>query len=126
VAADSPDGVNARRRIAERYRRFAEIEARGRSALYAAITDEVSRNDAVLDFLAAMPVAKWQPNLLLGVVRYLYGTPGTPEEFVSLVLHRQDEIAIVMASRVTQTNEPARCATLLPVLAGLPQPLALL
>ena len=73
-----------------------------------------------------MPVAKWQANLLLGVVRYLYGTPETPQEFVSLVLHRQDEIATVMASRVTQTNEPARCATLLPVLAGLPQPLALL
>jgi hypothetical protein len=126
VAADSPDGVDVRRRIAERYRRFAEIEAPGRSPLYAAITHEVSRNDAVLDFLAAMPVAEWQPNLLLGAVRYLYGTPETPEEFVSVVLDRQDEITTVMASRVTQTNEPARCATLLPVLAGLPQPLALL
>jgi hypothetical protein len=31
-----------------------------------------------------------------------------------------------MLSRSTQTNEPARCATLLPVLARLPQPLALL
>jgi hypothetical protein len=31
-----------------------------------------------------------------------------------------------MQSRSTQTNEPARCATLLPVLARLPQPLALL
>jgi hypothetical protein len=30
-----------------------------------------------------------------------------------------------MLSRSTQTNEPARCATLLPVLAQLPQPLAL-
>ncbi len=31
-----------------------------------------------------------------------------------------------MAERSTQTNEPARCATVLPVLAQLPQPLALL
>ena len=31
-----------------------------------------------------------------------------------------------MQSRSTQTNEPARCATLLPVLAQLPQPLALI
>jgi hypothetical protein len=31
-----------------------------------------------------------------------------------------------MGARSTQTNEPARCATLLPVLARLPQPLALL
>jgi hypothetical protein len=31
-----------------------------------------------------------------------------------------------MAERSTQTNEPARCATLMPLLARLPQPLALL
>src|SRR5262249_59216598 len=31
-----------------------------------------------------------------------------------------------MLTRSTQTNEPARCATLLPVLATLPQPLALI
>src|SRR6266567_2558468 len=31
-----------------------------------------------------------------------------------------------MLSRTTQTNEPARCAVLLPLLARLPQPLALL
>jgi len=43
-----------------------------------------------------------------------------------LVAERADEIAGVMAVRSTQTNEAARCATLLPVLARLPQPLALL
>jgi hypothetical protein len=32
----------------------------------------------------------------------------------------------VMLARRTQTNEPARCATLLPALAGLPGPLALI
>src|SRR6266567_66998 len=31
-----------------------------------------------------------------------------------------------MLSRTTQTNEPARCAVMLPLLAQLPQPLALL
>jgi hypothetical protein len=31
-----------------------------------------------------------------------------------------------MLARSTQTNEPARCAALLPVLAGLPEPMALL
>ena len=35
-------------------------------------------------------------------------------------------MAAVIAARRTQTNEPARCATLLPLLARLPQPLALL
>src|SRR6185312_6040166 len=37
-----------------------------------------------------------------------------------------DAVVMVMMARRTQTNEPARCATLLPLLATLPQPLALL
>jgi hypothetical protein len=115
-----------RRSIAARYRRFAEIEAPGRSRLYVETAEAVSRSEPVLDFLAAMPPAKWQPNLLFGVVRYLYGTPSTAEQFVATVLRHADDIAVTMAVRSTQTNEPARCATLLPVLAGLPQPLALL
>jgi hypothetical protein len=86
----------------------------------------VAETPWVLDFLAAMPEPKWQPNVLLAVVRYLFGTPDSGEEFVALVADRADEIAQTMAVRSTQTNEPARCATLLPVLARLPQPLALL
>ncbi len=38
----------------------------------------------------------------------------------------QDAVRAVMLRRSTQTNEPARCAVLLPVLARLPQPLALI
>jgi hypothetical protein len=80
----------------------------------------------IVDFLAWLPPAKRQPNLLLGVVRYLYGTPDESGEFVELVHDHAEEIAAAMRARRTQTNEPARCATLLPVLAQLPQPLALL
>jgi hypothetical protein len=39
---------------------------------------------------------------------------------------RTDDVAAVMRRRTTQTNIPARCATLLPVLALLPPPLALI
>jgi hypothetical protein len=118
-------GTDARRRIAEGFRRFAR-ETAGRSALYEEIAETVADSPWTLDFLAAMPEAKWQPNVLLAVVRYLFGTPGSGPEFVALVRRRADEIAEIMAVRSTQTNEPARCATLLPVLARLPQPLALL
>ena len=38
----------------------------------------------------------------------------------------KDALRAVMLERSTQTNEPGRCAALLPVLAGLPEPLALL
>jgi hypothetical protein len=47
-------------------------------------------------------------------------------EFRGWFLERRDEILVVLLARRTQTNEPARCATLLPLLATLPQPLALL
>src|SRR5207248_8932571 len=86
----------------------------------------LSKDTFVLDRLAKMPKPKWQPNLLLGAVRHLYGTPAEPHEFRRLVREHWDEIAAVMSVHSTQTNEPARCATLLPVLGRLPQPLALL
>ncbi len=115
-----------RREIAARYESFARCEAAGRSPLYARIAAAIAGDPGIIAFLATLPPAKRQPNLLLGVVRYLYGTPGDPGEFAEVVREHESEIAAVMAARRTQTNEPARCATLLPVLAQLPQPLALL
>lgn len=115
-----------RARIAARYRRFAELEAIDRSPLYVELARAVAGTPYLLDFLAGMPEAKRQPNLLFGVVRYLYGTPAGPGAFLGLVDRHADQIAAEMAIRSTQTNEPARCGTLLPVLARLPQPLALL
>ena len=43
-----------------------------------------------------------------------------------MVAGRADELRATMLTRTTQTNEPARCAVLLPLLAALPQPLALI
>ncbi|HEY3944711.1 MAG TPA: DUF2332 domain-containing protein [Solirubrobacteraceae bacterium] len=117
---------DVRSQIATRYRRFARFGAAGRSPVYERITNAVADDAQILDWLAAMPEPKQQPNLLLGAVRFLYGTPEEPDEFISLVHERWEQIAAVMTANSTQTNEPARCATLLPVLAGLPQPLALL
>lgn len=94
--------------------------------MYERISNAVAEDGDILDWLAAMPEPKQQPNLLLGAVRFLFGTPEEPPEFISLVHERCDQIAGVMRVRSTQTNEPARCATLLPALAGLRQPLALL
>jgi hypothetical protein len=115
-----------RSEIAARYESFARLEAAERSPLYAHIARAVAADGGVVEFLASLPPAKRQPNLLFGVARYLYGTPSGPAEFVELVHDHGEEIAAEMRARRTQTNEPARCATLLPVLAQLPQPLALL
>jgi hypothetical protein len=113
-------------RIAARYRRFAELEADGRSPLYAALARGVADDAATLVFLESLPVAKQQPNLLLAAVRHLCGTARDWPHFRTLLRDNEDAVRALMLARSTQTNEPARCATLLPVLARLPQPLALL
>ena len=112
--------------ISDRYVRFAEEEARGRSPLYQAIARGVAADRDVIGFLSGFPKDKQQPNLLLAAVRHRFGTPAHWPHFRELLLSDRDGVRAVMQSRSTQTNEPARCATLLPVLARLPQPLALI
>lgn len=110
---------------AENYRAFA-AEAHGRSPQYEELARAVADDPLVLGFLGTLPAAKRQPNLLFAVARYLLGTPAEFRSLRKLVRDRGDELAAAMRARRTQTNEPARCATLLPALALLPQPVALL
>jgi hypothetical protein len=112
-------------RVAAGFRRFAE-EAHERSELYVELALRVAEDRELLAMLASLPRAKQQPNLLLGAVKLLCGAPSGWEEFRACVDSRRDEILATIMARRTQTNEPARCATLLPLLATLPQPLALL
>jgi hypothetical protein len=111
-------------RTAENYRAFA-VEARGRSPRYEELSLAVAGDARLLEFLADLPTAKRQPNLLFAAARYLLGEPPDPAALHALVSDRDGDLAGVMLARRTQTNEAARCATLLPALAMLPQPLAL-
>jgi len=111
---------------AENYRRFATLEARGTSPVYEAICLGISADRELLAFLAGLPARCRQPNLLLGVVRYAFGVQTTYSAFRATVLDNRERVAELLHARRTQTNEPGRCAALLPVLASLPQPLALL
>jgi hypothetical protein len=113
-------------RIAARYRRFAREEARGRSPLYERLAQAIADEPGALAFLAGLPADKQQPNLLLAAVRQLYGTPRDGAQLVQLIGTGGAAIAAEMLARRTQTNVPERCATLLPLLARLPQPLALI
>jgi hypothetical protein len=119
--------------VAARYLRFADVEARGRSPLYEAIARGVAADREALEFLLMLPPEKQQPNLLLAAVRHLFGTPADWIGFRTTLLANRDAVAALMQSRSTQTNEPARCATLLPLLLllqqqqqQLQQPLALI
>jgi hypothetical protein len=112
--------------IAARFRRFAEVEAHGSSPLYEAFALGVAADASALGFIAALPEAKRQPNLLFAALRHVCGTPTDWPAFRALLRAHPEQIRATMLERRTQTNEPGRCATLLPVLARLPQPLALL
>lgn len=112
--------------LAARFVRFAESEAHARSPLYEALALGVAGDAFALELLAALPLAKQQPNLLFAALRHVCGTPRDWPEFRASLAGHADAVRAVMLVRTTQTNEPARCATLLPALARLPQPLALL
>jgi hypothetical protein len=120
--------VNELTELAElrrRYWDFAEFEAKDYSPIYWSFATAVAENDRVLERLAVLPRIKQQPNLLLAAVRLQHGVAGDADEFCNLVIRHWDEIEAVMLAQSTQTNEPARCAILLPVLAGLSQPISL-
>src|SRR5690348_12669870 len=107
-------------RIARRYTRFAADEARGQSPAYEALALAVADSPDILAFLAALPAEKRQPNLFLAAVRHIAGVPVDGKTLAEMVAHRAEHIREVMLSRSTQTNEPGRCAVLLPLLARLP------
>jgi hypothetical protein len=112
--------------LSAQYIRFAEEEAHGRSSLYEALALGVARDQDAIAFLMTAPTEKRQPNLLFASVRHLLGLSNDWPHFRQTLLANADAVRSIMLTRSTQTNEPARCATLLPVLARLPQPLALI
>jgi hypothetical protein len=113
-------------RVSTAYLRFAADEVRDKSPLYGEVLRGVASDPKVIAFLLTLPHQKRQPNLFLAAARHLFGTPAGWDQFRSAVLQGKDALRAAMLTRSTQTNEPGRCAALLPVLAGLPQPLALL
>lgn len=119
-------GHDLSRSIRENYLAFSQQEARGRSRPYEILAAEVAGDPFVLAFLASLPPAKRQPNLVFAAARYLLGRPADIASLRAVVADRGAELAVVIQARRTQTNEPARCASLLPALMLLAQPLALL
>jgi hypothetical protein len=110
--------------VRKKYQRFAETECKGYSDLYYALAHAVAADDGLVGFLAPMPVD--QPNLFFASVQFLTGPsqmPRTGEDLRRVVRERGGEIAELMRTRRTQTNEVGRCAVLLPALP--PGPLAL-
>lgn len=111
--------------LADRYRRFARSEARGVSLVYETWAEGVADDDVILSLLGTLPPGKQQPNLVFAAAR-LHGAGESYDSFRSAVSERWEEVLATISARATQTNEAGRCAVLLPFLAELPQPLALI
>lgn len=109
-----------------RYRRFAEEEAPGRSGLYEQWARSVWTRSEVAAVLARIPATHRQPPLVFAVSRLL----GAPEEqsadWGAWTLAHADALVAECAVRSVQTNEPGRCAALLPALSRIEGPIALL
>lgn len=112
--------------LSAQFRRFAEKEARGHSPLYEALANGVAGDPDILAILGDLPVPKQQPNLLFAAWRLHHGLPTDFAGFRAAMLANPDLVLETIRSRRTQTNEVGRCAVLLPVLARLHQPLALI
>ena len=125
------------------YERFARQEAVGRSPLYVAWAEGVAADDEVLALLGELPPEKRQPNLLFACARWCGADDGMRDAsaadadvggtsyaaFREFVLSNWSRVSGEMRARSTQTNEPGRTASILPVLAQIDDaegPLALI
>jgi hypothetical protein len=111
---------------ADLYRKWAREAVRGSSPTYERLALAVAEDDAVLRLLESVESGKRQPNLLFGALRW-HGAPvEDSQRCLAWARAHPDRILAVLRTRRTQTNEVARCATILPALAQLPAPLALI
>ena len=118
--------TDAAAETALRYRAFAEVEARGMSACYEAWAAGVAEDPATIGLIDRLPAAKRQPNLVFSAARF-HGAEGDGYPvFRAWLAEHWAEVEQTCRTHATQTNEPGRCAALLPALGGLPGPLALI
>ena len=118
-----PDAAAA---VAERYARFARDEAPGRSDLYAEWAAGVAADASACSVLARIPETRRQPPLVFAVTRMLGSGEGRYSDWAGWLSAHADEVVAEASVRSVQTNEPQRCAALLPALSTMTGPLALL
>ena len=90
------------------------------------MTAGIAEDDEFLSILDRLTERERQPNIVLAAVNHLGGIAPDYETFRSFFFAHLDDVLGLIRSRRTQTNEIGRCATLLPALGLLPQPLALI
>lgn len=109
------------------YRWFADTEVGSASDRYAAWANGVANDPELLALIDGLGGVKRQPHLVFAAARYIGISAETPFDLFRIkLIAAWPRARQIILGRHTQTNEPCRCAVLLPILAALPQPLALL
>ncbi|MEL6475832.1 MAG: DUF2332 domain-containing protein [Pseudomonadota bacterium] len=122
----TPADLPAIEAIAKRYADFVPVAEEIGSPIYARLCADVAGSELACAFLARLPEPKQQPNLFLSAVRVTAGLPADRAALEEVLAAEGEAIAGLMMSRRTQTNEPRRCATILPALAQIEGPIALI
>lgn len=110
----------------ERYRAFADHEALGRSETFWNWADGIAADPEIAALIDRLPFQKRQPNLVFAAARHLDAPTGSYGQLRAWLIQRWADVEALALRRTTQTNEPGRCATLLPVLSAIEGPIALL
>lgn len=105
---------------------FATREARGHSVIYEERASQIARDSELIALIDQLPEPKRRPNLLLAAVRFLGGPVEAHEACRAWIINHWECLRATIPQRRAQTNEVGRCAVMLPLLAALPQPLALI
>jgi hypothetical protein len=123
VAVGTDDGAA---RIAALYDDFGRRWAHGTSPLYEQWSIGIAGDTELTRRLAGLPQRLQQPNLLYAAARWA-GSPLVPfPQWREWLRANWDGVIELAHAHSTQTNEPNRCATLLPVLSRIEGPVALL
>ena len=110
----------------ERYRWYRDVQFAGSSDRYVEWSAGIVDDPTVLALIEQLPVGKRQSNLVFAAARFAGAPLATYAELRPWLIAHWDEIAAIALTHATQTNEAARCATLLPLLSAIEGPIALL
>jgi hypothetical protein len=126
------DGGVEVQRLRLLFRLFAGTQCRGRSPVYEALSQGIASDEGLLDLLMSTPGEQRRPSLLFAAVNLLLASDPDSElagyypvhggrrpvddqllpAFAAFCASHRDELAGLLCSRPTQTNEIRRCVAL--------------
>lgn len=111
---------------AERYRVFSQIDAQDLSKSYSSLATSIADDAEILSLVDSLPPAKRQAGFLFSAARFFEVPFDDFGSFRRGLLDRWNDIEQLARERTLQTNDPARMLAILPILAQIDGPIALI